>query len=94
MNAIPKTEIIKTCNDFAQVFLDQLRHMAGDYDEMKLVSTPLSKNKLEESGEREIKILPCEGHCTIETISLKDFLSNIKAEAELTTLSSCKDYRS
>ena len=45
VNAIPKTEIIKTCNDFAQVFLDQVSNMAGDYDEMNLVSTPLSNNK-------------------------------------------------
>ena len=37
VNAIPKTEIIKTCNDFAQVFLDQLSKMAGDSDEVRLV---------------------------------------------------------
>ena len=36
VDAIPKTEIIKTCNDFAQVFIDQL-YMAGDYDEVKLL---------------------------------------------------------
>ena len=29
VNAIPKSEIIKTCNDFAQVFLDQLSNMDG-----------------------------------------------------------------
>ena len=45
VNAKPKTEIIKTCNDFAQVFLYQLSHMAGDYGEVNFVSTPLSKNK-------------------------------------------------
>ena len=37
VNAIPKTEIIKICNDFAQVFLDQLSDMAGDSDEVRLV---------------------------------------------------------
>ena len=52
VNALPKTELIKTCNDFALVFLDQLGNMAGDYDEVKLVSTPLSTNKLEENGQR------------------------------------------
>ena len=41
VNAIPKTEIINTCNE---VFFDQLSNMAGDYDEVKWVSTPLSKN--------------------------------------------------
>ena len=45
VNAIPKTEIIKICNDFAEVFLDQLSNMASDYDEVKLVSTPLSRTK-------------------------------------------------
>ena len=37
VNAIPKTERIKTCKDFEQVFLDQLSNMAGDYDEVRLV---------------------------------------------------------
>ena len=32
VNAIRKAEIIKTFNYFAQVFLDQLSNMAGDYD--------------------------------------------------------------
>ena len=45
VNAICKAEIIMTCNDFAQVFLDQPSNVAGDYDEVKLVCTPLSKNK-------------------------------------------------
>ena len=41
VNAIPMTEIIKTCNYFAEVFHDQLSKIAGDYDEVKLVSTPI-----------------------------------------------------
>ena len=44
VNAIPKTEILNTCNDSAQVFIGHLSTMAGDYDEVKLVSTPFSKN--------------------------------------------------
>ena len=48
-NAIPMTERIKSCKDFAQYFLYQLSNMAGDYDEVRLVfdrlSTPLSTNK-------------------------------------------------
>ncbi len=36
VNAIPKTERIKICSDFAQVFLAQLSDMAGDSDEVKL----------------------------------------------------------
>ena len=52
VNVIPMTQIIKTCHDFAQVFLDQLSNMAGDYDEARLVPIPLSTNKLEENGQR------------------------------------------
>ncbi len=52
VNVIPMTQIIKTCHDFAQVFLDQLSNMAGDYDEARLVPIPLSKNKLEKNGQR------------------------------------------
>ena len=52
VNVIPMTQIIKTCQYFAQVFLDQLSNMAGDYDEARLVPIPLSKNKLEENGQR------------------------------------------
>ena len=37
VNAIPKTERIKTCKDFAQFFLDQLSNMADEYDEVRLV---------------------------------------------------------
>ena len=37
VNAIPKTERIKTCKYFAQAFLDQLSNMADEYDEVRLV---------------------------------------------------------
>ncbi len=37
VNAIPTTERIKACNDFAQVFVDQLSNMAGNSDEVRLV---------------------------------------------------------
>ena len=60
INAIPNTEIIKTYNDFEQDFLDQLSNMVGDCNDVKLVSTPLSKNKLEENG--QINILACHGN--------------------------------
>ena len=42
VNVIHTTQIIKTCNDFAQVFLDQLSNMAGDYDEVQFLPIPLS----------------------------------------------------
>ena len=64
VNSIPMSEIINTCNDFAQVFPDQLINMAGDYDEWKLVSTPLSENKINEkkTDKGGINLLACHGN--------------------------------
>ena len=90
VNAIPKTERIKTCKDFEQVFLDQLSTMAGDYDEVRLVFDRYINSSLKEQMRRK----RTKGKSTyyhvkditlIQNISLKDFLSNIKTKAELTT---------
>ena len=90
VNAIPKTERIKTCKDFEQVFLDQLSTMAGDYDEVRLVFDRYINPSLKEQMRRK----RTKGKSTyyhvkditlIQNISLKDFLSNIKTKAELTT---------
>ena len=61
VKAIHKTKIIKTCNE---VFLDQLSNMAGDYDEVRSVSTPLSKNKINEKkpDKGDINIISWQGH--------------------------------
>ena len=90
VNAIPKTERIKTCKYFAQVFLDQLSNMAGDYDEVRLVFDRYINSSLKEQMRRK----RTKGKSTyyhvkdttlIQNISLKDFLSNIKTKAELIT---------
>ena len=71
-----------------------LSNMAGDYDEVKLVSTPLNE---------QMRIKRTKGKSTsrhimetnlIQNISLKDFLSNIKAEAELTKYPAAKNTKS
>ena len=100
VNAIPKTERIKTCKDFAQFFLDQLSNMADEYDEVRLVFDRYINSSIKEQMRRK----RTKGKSTyyhvkdttlIQNISLKDFLSNIKTKAELTTyLELCKDDRS
>ena len=76
------------CKDFAQVFLDQLSNMAGDYDEVRLVFDRYINSSLKEQMRRK----RTKGKSTyyhvkdttlIQNISLKDFLSNIKTKAEL-----------
>ena len=47
VNAIRKAEIIKTCNGFAQVFLDQLSTMASDYANNAHSTSTLRSNDLE-----------------------------------------------
>ena len=90
VNAIPKTERIKTCKYFEQFFLDQLSNMAGDYDEVRLVFDRYINSSLKEQMRRK----RTKGKSTyyhvkditlIQNISRKDFLSNIKTKAELTT---------
>ena len=53
VNAIPKTDHIKTCNYFAQVFLDQLSNMAGNYDEVRLVVDRYLDTSLKEQMRRK-----------------------------------------
>ena len=94
-NAIPRTERIKTCKDFAQFFLDQLSNMADEYDEVRLVFDRYINSSLKEQMRRK----RTKGKSTyyhvkdttlIQTISLKDFLSNTKTKAELTTYLAAK----
>ena len=97
VNAIPKTEIIKTCKDFAQAFLDLLSNMAGDYDEVRLVfDRHVNSSRKEHMRRKRTK-----GKSTytmsrtlvttlIQNVSLKDSLSNIKTKAQLTTYLAAK----
>ena len=95
VNAIPKTERIMTCKDFAQVFLDQLSNMADEYDEVRLVFDRYINSSLKEQMRRKRtkgKSTYYHGKDTtlIQNISLNDFLSNIKTKAELTAYLAAK----
>ena len=92
VNAIPKTERIKICNDFAQVFLDQLSNMAGDSYEVRLVFDiyiyqHLSKNKWTKGKSTYYHV---KDTTLIQNISLKNLFSNIKTKIELTTYLAAK----
>ena len=56
------------CKDFAQIFLDRLSNMPGDYDEVRLVDIRqiyqhLSQRTNEKKTDKgEINILPSQGH--------------------------------
>ena len=95
INAIPKTERIMTCKDFAQVFLDQLSNMADEYDEVRLVFDRCINSSLKGQMKRK----RTKGKSTyyhvkdttlMQNISLNDFLSNIKTKAELTAYLAAK----
>ena len=62
VNTIPKTERIKICDDFAQVFIDQLSNMAGDSDEVRLVFDIYINTSQRKNGQRGHLHLPCQGH--------------------------------
>ena len=94
VNAITKTGI-KTCNDFAQAFLDQLSNMADEYDEVRLVFDRYINSSLKEQMRRKrtkwkSTYYHVKDTTLIQNISLKDFLSNIKTTAELTAYLAAK----
>ena len=95
VNAILKTERIKTCKDFAQAFLDQLSNMADEYNEVRLAFDRYINSSLKEQMRRK----RTKGKSTyyhvkdttlIQDISLKDFLSTINTNAELTAYLAAK----
>ena len=81
---------MKTCKHFAQVFLDRLSNMPGDYDEVRVVfdrytNTSLKEKMRRKRTKRKSTYYQVKDTTLIQNISLKDFLSNIKTKAELTT---------
>ena len=95
VNTISKTDHIKTCSDFAQVFLDHLSNIATNYDEVRLVfDRYLDTSFKEQMRRKRTKGISTYYHVKdttlIQNIYLKDFLSNIKTKAELTTYLAAK----
>ena len=89
VNKMTKTDQMKTCSDFAKLFIERLINIAAAYSEVKLVFDRYIKNPLKETLRQRMT----KGKSTyyigkdstsIQHISLKDFLSNVKIKDELT----------
>ena len=93
VNAIRKAEIIKPCNDFAQVFLDQLSNMAGDYDGSWYQHHSQRTNE-KKTDKGEINILACHGNYLNPEYFSEGFPLEYQGRGRTNDTSSCKDYRS
>ena len=89
VNSVSKTEQMKTCQDFADAFLQIICNMAALYEEVRLVFDRYIKTSLKE----QMRTKRTKGKSTyyhvkdntlIQYISLKDFLSDIRTKGELT----------
>ena len=89
VKAVTKTEQMKTCQNFADAFLQIICNMTAEYDEVRLVFDRYIKTSLEE----QMRAKRTKGKSTyyhvkdstlIQHISLKDFLSDIRTQGELT----------
>ena len=89
VNSVTKTEQMKTCQNFADAFLQIICNMAAQYDEVRLVFDRYIKTSLKE----QMRTKRTKGKSTyyhvkdntlIQNISLKDFLSDIRTKGELT----------
>ena len=93
VNAIRKADIIKTCNDFAQVFLDQLGNMAGDYDGSWYQQNSQRTNE-KKTDKGEINFLACHGNYLNPEYFSEGFPFEYQGRGRTNNTSSCKDYRS
>ena len=89
VNSVTKTKQTKTCQNFADAFLQITCNMAAQYDEVRLVFDQYIKTSLKE----QMRTKRTKGKSTyyhvkdntlIKNISLKDFLSDIRTKGELT----------
>ena len=89
VNTVTKTEQMKTCQNFADAFLQIISNMTAQYDEVRLVFDRYIKTSLKEqmrTKRTKGKSTYChvKDNTLIQNISLKDFLSDIRTKGELT----------
>ena len=89
VNSVTKTERMKTCQDFADAFLQMICNMAAQYDDVRLVFDRYIKTSLKE----QMRTKRTKGKSTyyhvkdktlIQNIALKDFLADTRTKRELT----------
>ncbi|CAG9761624.1 unnamed protein product [Ceutorhynchus assimilis] len=90
VQCISKSPSMKTCKDFANVFVSMLTELSKAHDEVHLIFDTYKENSLKHIT-RTKRTKKYSGACyhvsdgsIIQNITLKDFLSNIKTKMELT----------
>ena len=89
VNSVTKTEQTKTCQNFADAFLQIICNMAAQYDEVRLVFDQYIKTSLKElmrtkRTKGKSTYYHVKDNTLIQNTSLKDFLSDIRTKGELT----------
>ena len=90
VQCISKSSSMRTCQDFANVFLSMINEIASPHDELHLIFDTYKEDSLKNStrSKRNQKYSGAAYHVSdgslLKNISLKDFLSNIKTKKELT----------
>ena len=89
INSVTKTEQIKTCQDFADAFLQIICNITAQYGEVRLVFDWYIKTLIKE----QMRTKRTKGKSTyyhtkdntlIQNISMKNFLADIRTKGELT----------
>ena len=86
VNSVIKTDRMKTCQDFADSFLAIICKMAANYDEVfdRYMKTSLKEQMRTIRTKEKSTYYHVKDTTLIHNISLKDFLADIRTEAELT----------
>ena len=89
VNSVTKMEQMKTCQNFADAFLQIICNMAAQYDEVRLVFDRYIKTSLKEQmrtkrTKEKSTYYHVKDNTLIQNISPKDFLSDIRTKGELT----------
>ena len=89
VNTIQKTDSMKTCKDFAEVFVQTLVHLTRSYDEIRLIfdryvqGSLKQKMRAKRTGGNEVHY-HVDDTTNLASIPLKQFLSHIQTKSELT----------
>ena len=89
VKTVKKTDTMKTCKDFAEVFVQRLVHLSMSYDEIRLLfdryvqGSLKHKMRAKRTGGNEVQY-HVDDTINLAKIPLKQFLSHIQIKSELT----------
>jgi len=89
VNSVSKTDQMKTCDDFAQAFIERMSTISANYDEVtvvfdKYIDSSLKNGMRQKRTKGKSTYYRVTDSTIIQNITLKNFLPNIKTKAELT----------